>query len=73
MGKNEEVALEANFKGWREKRFPTSPKDINAFEYYCIEQFLRSFDVTDSQIKNGLIGGPKDGEWMLYTCSSTGN
>lgn len=61
MGKNEEVALEANFTGWREKRFPTPPKDINVFEYYCIEQFLRSYDLSDSQHKTGLIGGSKDG------------
>jgi hypothetical protein len=58
---NEAVALEANFKGWQEKRFPTPPKDLNVFEYYCIDQFLRPFDLSDSQLKTGLIGGPKDG------------
>ena len=61
MGKNEEIALGANFDGWREKRFPVLPKDLNVFEYYCIEQFLRSFDPSDSQLKAGLVGGPKDG------------
>jgi hypothetical protein len=45
---NEAVALEANFKGWQEKRFPTPPKDLNVFEYYCIDQFLRPFDLSDS-------------------------
>src|SRR5664279_358327 len=61
MSSNEAVALDANFKGWHEKRFPTPPKDLNVFEYYCVEQFLRPFDLSDSQLKTGLIGGPKDG------------
>lgn len=61
MSKKEEVALDANFKGWQQKRFPTPVKDLNIFEYYCIEQFLRPFDLSDGQIKSGLIGGPKDG------------
>jgi hypothetical protein len=61
MSTNEEVALDANFKGWQEKRFPTPPKDLNIFEYYCIEQFVRSFDISDSQLKSGLVGGSKDG------------
>jgi hypothetical protein len=61
MGKNEEVALEANFKSWREKRFPVPPKDLNIFEYYCTEQFLRSYDLSDGQLKNGLVGGGNDG------------
>ncbi len=61
MGKNEEVALEANFRGWQEKRFPTPPKDLNIFEYYCVEQFVRPFDISDSQLKSGLVGGSWDG------------
>jgi len=61
MGANDVLALDANFKSWQEKRFPTQPKDLNVFEYYCIEQFLRSFDLSDSQVKSGLVGGPKDG------------
>jgi AIPR protein len=61
MGKNEEVALDANFRGWHEKRFPSPPKDLNIFEYYCVEQFVRPFDISDSQLKSGLVGGSQDG------------
>ncbi len=61
MGANDVLALDANFTSWRDKRFPSVPKDLNIFEYYCAEQFLRSFDLSDSQIKSGLLGGPKDG------------
>jgi len=34
---------------------------LNIFEYYCTEQFLRSYDLSDSQLKSGLVGGGKDG------------
>jgi hypothetical protein len=61
MSSNEAVALEANFKSWQEKRFPTPPRDINVFEYYCIDQFLRPYDLSDSQLKGGLMGASKDG------------
>jgi len=61
MGANDVLALEANFKGWQEKRFPVPKKDINVFEYYCIDQFLRPFDLSDSQLKTGMTGGGGDG------------
>jgi hypothetical protein len=34
---------------------------LNVFEYYCVDQFLRQFDLSDSQLKTGLLGGGKDG------------
>jgi hypothetical protein len=37
MGANDVIALEANFKGWQEKRFPNPKKDVNVFEYYCLD------------------------------------
>lgn len=61
MGTNDVIALEANFKSWRENRFPTPKKDVNIFEYYCIEQFLRLLDPSDNQLKSGITGGGKDG------------
>jgi hypothetical protein len=51
MSKNDEVALQANFDGWKQNRFPVAPRDLNVFEYYCMEQFSRSFDLSDSQLK----------------------
>ena len=62
MSKSATVALNANFKYWKEKRFP-KPKetDPNYFEYYCIIQFLKSFVIGDSQIKTGHIGASLDG------------
>ena len=34
---------------------------VNVFEYYCVEQFSRSFDLSDGQLKSALVGGSKDG------------
>jgi hypothetical protein len=61
MGANDVLALDANFKGWQEKRFPVPKKGINVFEYYCVDQFLRQFDLSDSQLKTGFTGGGGDG------------
>jgi hypothetical protein len=62
MGLNEAVALEANFSSWKANRFPNgAPKDVNLFEYYCVEQFLRPFDISDTELKSGMVGGHQDG------------
>ena len=56
MAANDVLALDANFKSWSENRFPNPQKGVNVFEYYCIEQFARSFDLGDSQLKSGMVG-----------------
>jgi hypothetical protein len=61
MPTNAVLALDANFKTWQENRFPTPVKGINPFEYYCVEQFTRPYDLGDSQLKTGMIGGGQDG------------
>jgi len=61
MPRNDVLALDANFKGWEEKRFPNPAKGFNVFEYYCVEQFARSFDLGDSQLKTGIVGAGQDG------------
>jgi hypothetical protein len=61
MPANDVLALDANFKQWRESRMHDFKKDINAFEYYCAEHFLKAFGVSDEDIETGLIGGHQDG------------
>jgi hypothetical protein len=61
MGKNDEIALQNNFDNWSKNRFPTPPKDLNVWEYYCVEQFARSYDLSDSELKSGIVGAGKDG------------
>jgi hypothetical protein len=61
MASNEIITVEAHFKTWREQRFPNPPKGFNAFEYYCVELFTRHFDISDPQVKNGIVGGGQNG------------
>jgi hypothetical protein len=58
---NDAIALEANFKTWSAARFPNPPAGFNVWEYYCIEQFARSFDLADNQLKTGIVGQGQDG------------
>jgi hypothetical protein len=61
MGKNDEIALQNNFDNWSKNRFPNPPKGLNIWEYYCVEQFARPFDLGDSELKSGIVGAGKDG------------
>ena len=68
MSQNDVIALEAHFDSWKKTRFSGAKKNFNAFEYYSIEQFLRQYGLSDSQLQSGLIGGSKDGGVdALYT------
>ncbi len=61
MGANDVLALEANFRQWQESRMSGFKRDINPFEYYCAEQFLKPFGVADDDILSGLVGGHQNG------------
>ena len=61
MGKNDEIALQSNFDNWSRNRFPNPQKGFNVWEYYCVEQFARSFDLSDSELKSGIVGAGQDG------------
>src|SRR5260221_976780 len=61
MGKNDVIALQNNFDSWSKNRFPIPPKDLNLWEYYCVEQFARVFDLGDSELKSGIVGAGQDG------------
>lgn len=64
MSKNDVLALEVNFEAWLKMRAPglakANPK-IDPFEFYCADQFLRQFGVSDDEVITGLIGGGDDG------------
>jgi len=53
-------ALETNFQKWRQDRAPEE-KESDAFEIYSIEQVLKDVDLSDDEIKSGLLGGEDDG------------
>lgn len=61
MPQNDVLALSANFETWKGTRFPNPQKGDNPFLYYCIENFARSFDLGDSEIRGGIVDAGGDG------------
>lgn len=61
MSQNDIVALEANFKNWKEDRAIGLIAEIDPFVYYCVEQFLKPYDVSDEEILYGITDGGNDG------------
>src|SRR5438045_2865543 len=60
MAKNDVLALNANFAAWKADRTP-GLTGVNPFEYYCVDQFLKAFAVSDVEIISGLVSGSGDG------------
>ena len=62
MAANDVLALNANFETWRKERMPQPQAGApNPFEYYCVDQFLKRFGVSDDELLSGLVGGGQDG------------
>ena len=54
MSKNDELHLQANFDNWlRERGEGLSAAD--PFSYYCVENFLKPFDLSDEEILMGSL------------------
>src|SRR5438105_3087911 len=60
MAANDVIALNANFATWQSERMP-GLTGVDPFEYYCVEQFLKPFVVSDDEILSGLVSGGGDG------------
>src|ERR1700687_4326730 len=60
MGANDVLALNANFAAWQASRMP-GLTGVDPFEYYCVDQFLKQFAVSDDEVLVGLVGGGNDG------------
>jgi AIPR protein len=60
MGANDVLALNANFATWQTNRMP-GLTGVDPFEFYCVDQFLKQFAVSDDELRAGLVGGGNDG------------
>src|SRR6266487_3992464 len=62
MAANDVLALNANFATWQKDRMPEPEVAwANPFEYYCVDQFLKRFAVSDDELLSGLVAGGQDG------------
>ena len=60
MGQNDVIALSSNFENWKEER-SVGLTDVSPFTYYCVEHFLKPYDLGDEDILYGITDGPNDG------------
>ena len=61
MPENQVLALNTQFQTWKSQRATGLNTNINLFEYYCLENYLRDWVQSDQELQSGLIGGGGDG------------
>jgi|SRR5579875_418714 len=61
MSANDVLSANVNFEEWSKNRATGLDAKINKFEYYCVDQFLKSYPIADEDILAGMTGGPGDG------------
>jgi hypothetical protein len=59
MSSNDIIHLEAHFANWTKERGLGLPE--KPFLYYCVEQFVKPFDLGDEEIESGITDGNLDG------------
>lgn len=59
MSQNDLIAFEAAFENWRNER--AQGLNVDPYLYFCLEQFLKPFDLSDSELESGITDGPGDG------------
>jgi hypothetical protein len=60
MAANDVIALKANFEIWQKDR-ATGLTGAKPFDYYCVDQFLKPFAISDDELISGLVAGGQDG------------
>lgn len=60
MSENDVLALNSNFNNWRNER-AVGLKSIDPFVYYCVEQFMKPFGLSDEELLSGIVDGGGDG------------
>jgi hypothetical protein len=63
MPPNEVVSLNRLYVDWCRTRLINgkAPGGIQPFEYFCAEQFLKSYSLNDDELRRGMIGDGDDG------------
>jgi hypothetical protein len=61
MSQNDLIHLDSHYQQWKNTRGKALPPKLDPFNYYCIEQFMKPFDLSDDEILNGITDGGNDG------------
>lgn len=59
MSQNDVIVLKANFENWKPRM--AGVKGIDPWLYYCVEQFVKSYGLSDEEIQYGITDGSDDG------------
>ncbi|MBI1867585.1 MAG: AIPR family protein [Methylocystis sp.] len=59
MSANDAIVLKANFEDWKQRIDDIS--GVDAWLYYCVEQFVKTYALDDEEIMYGLTDGGNDG------------
>lgn len=59
MSSNDVIVLQANFETWKQRA--SELKGFDPWLYYCVEQFVKPFALTDEEIQYGITDGSNDG------------
>lgn len=59
MSANDAIVLKSNFEVWKQSR--EVPASVEAWLYYGIEQFVKSYSLDDEEIMAGITDGGNDG------------
>lgn len=61
MSKNDVDAVQIEYRDWLKERSEGLPADVNRFEFFCAEKFLKDFNLSDEEVMSGIVGGSLDG------------
>jgi hypothetical protein len=61
MSKNDVNAVQIEYENWLKDRGDGLPASVNAFEFFCAENFLKDFNLSDDDIMSGIVGASLDG------------
>jgi hypothetical protein len=60
MGANEIRALDRTYRDWCARRM-VGLSGVDSFEFFCADQFLKQYSMSDAEIISGLVDGGQDG------------
>jgi hypothetical protein len=61
MSQNDLIVLAKHHQQWLDSRGAGFSQEVDPFVYYCFEQFLKQFDLSDEELELGVTDGSLDG------------
>src|SRR6266700_1431314 len=72
MSENDVIALKSNFENWK-NAVGEIPDEIKPWVYYCVDQCLKPFDLSEEEILYGITDKVLDGGIDAFYFLLSGN